>query len=128
MTMIIANQKLIKTSAIATMLMTTIVLGACQSTPSSPVIQRANSIYETTGVADTKIKAQQNALASAKSTCRTKQVIVVDDKVTYNGILDERTGRMVGQVGAVVGSIFGTGSTDLSREDDYEYKINFRCQ
>ena len=128
MTMIIANQKLIKTSAIATMLMTTMVLGACQSTPSSPVIQRANSIYETTGVADTKIKAQQNALASAKSTCRTKQVIVVEDKVTYNGILDERTGRMVGQVGAVVGSIFGTGSTDLSREDDYEYKINFRCQ
>ena len=126
--MIIANQKLIKTSAIATMLMTTMVLGACQSTPSSPVIQRANSIYETTGVADTKIKAQQNALASAKSTCRTKQVIVVDDKVTYNGILDERTGRMVGQVGAVVGSIFGTGSTDLSREDDYEFKINFRCQ
>ena len=126
--MIIANQKLIKTSAIATMLMTTMVLGACQSTPSSPVIQRANSIYETTGVDDTKIKAQQNALASAKSTCRTKQVIVVEDKVTYNGILDERTGRMVGQVGAVVGSIFGTGSTDLSREDDYEYKINFRCQ
>ena len=126
--MIIANQKLIKTSAIATMLMTTIVLGACQSTPSSPVIQRANSIYETTGVADTKIKAQQNALASAKSTCRTKQVIIVEDKVTYNGILDERTGRMVGQVGAVVGSIFDTGSTDLSREDDYEYKINFRCQ
>ena len=128
MSMIFANQKLIKTSAIATMLMTTIVLGACQSTPSSPVIQRANSIYETTGVADTKIKAQQNALASAKSTCRTKQVIIVEDKVTYNGILDERTGRMVGQVGAVVGSIFGTGSTDLSREDDYEYKINFRCQ
>ena len=126
--MIIANQKLIKTSAIATMLMTTMVLGACQSTPSSPVIQRANSIYETTGVDDTKIKAQQNALASAKSTCRTKQVIIVEDKVTYNGILDERTGRMVGQVGAVVGSIFGTGSTDLSREDDYEYKINFRCQ
>ena len=126
--MITANQKFIKTSAVATMLMATMVLGACQSTPSSPVIQRANSIYETTGVADTKVKAQQNALTSAKSTCRTKQVIVVEDKVSYNGILDERTGRMVGQVGAVVGSIFGTGSTDLSREDDYEYKINFRCQ
>ena len=126
--MIIANQKLIKTSATATMLMATMVLSACQSTPSSPVIQRANSIYETTGLGDTKVKAQQNALTSAKSTCRTKQVIVVEDKVTYNGILDERTGRMVGQVGAVVGSIFGTGSTDLSREDDYEYKINFRCQ
>ena len=126
--MIIANQKLIKTSAIATMLMTTMVLGACQSTPSSPVIQRANSIYETTGIADTKVKAQQNAIDSAQKTCRNKQVIIVDDKVKYNGILNEQTGRMIGQAGAVIGSIFGTGSPDLSRKDDYEYMINFRCQ
>ncbi|WP_058368596.1 hypothetical protein [Psychrobacter sp. ENNN9_III] len=105
-----------------------LALSACQSTPSSPVIQRANSIYETTGIADTKVKAQQNAIDSAQKTCKSKQVIIVDDKVTYNGILDERTGRMVGQAGAVIGSIFGTGTPDLSRSDDYEYKINFRCQ
>lgn len=105
-----------------------LTLSACQSTPSSPVIQRANSIYETTGIADTKVKAQQNAIDSAQKTCKSKQVIIVDDKVTYNGILDERTGRMVGQAGAVIGSIFGTGTPDLSRSDDYEYKINFRCQ
>lgn len=42
--------------------------------------------------------------------------------------LDENTGRMIGQVGAVVGSIFGTGSPNLSRDDDYEYMIKFRCQ
>lgn len=117
-----------KTATITATLATALALSACQSTPSSPVIQRANSIYETTGIADSKIKAQQNALDSAKSTCRSKQVIIVDDKVTYNGILDERAGRMVGQAGAVLGSIFGTGSPDLSRDDDYEYKINFRCQ
>lgn len=118
------NKTILLTATVTAVL----ALSACQSTPSSPVIQRANSIYETTGIADTKIKAQQNAIDSAQKTCKSKQVIIVDDKVTYNGILDERTGRMVGQAGAVIGSIFGTGTPDLSRSDDYEYKINFRCQ
>ncbi|MDN3441133.1 hypothetical protein QL898_05770 [Psychrobacter sp. APC 3279] len=117
-----------KTASLGAILAGALVLSACQSTPSSPVIQRANSIYETTGIADTKVKAQQNAIDSAQKTCRSKQVIIVDDNVKYNGILNERTGRMVGQVGAVVGSIFGTGTPDLSRSDDYEYTINFRCQ
>ncbi|MGE6391747.1 hypothetical protein [Psychrobacter sp. KCTC 72983] len=117
-----------KTASLGAILAGALVLSACQSTPSSPVIQRANSIYETTGIADTKVKAQQNAIDSAQKTCRSKQVIIVDDNVKYNGILNERTGRMVGQVGSVVGSIFGTGTPDLSRNDDYEYKINFRCQ
>ncbi len=117
-----------KTATLTATLAAALALSACQSTPSSPVIQRANSIYETTGIADTKVKAQQNAIDSAQKTCRSKQVIIVDDKVTYNGVLDERTGRMVGQAGAVIGSIFGTGTPDLSRNDDYEYKINFRCQ
>ena len=117
-----------KTASLGAILAGALALSACQSTPSSPVIQRANSIYETTGIADTKVKAQQNAIDSAQNTCRSKQVIIVDDNVKYNGILNERTGRMVGQVGSVVGSIFGTGTPDLSRNDDYEYKINFRCQ
>lgn len=117
-----------KTASLGAILASALVLSACQSTPSSPVIQRANSIYETTGIAETKVKAQQNAIDSAQKTCRSKQVIIVDDNVKYNGILNERTGRMVGQVGSVVGSIFGTGTPDLSRDDDYEYTINFRCQ
>lgn len=117
-----------KTASLGAILAGALVLSACQSTPSSPVIQRANSIYETTGIADTKVKAQQNAIDSAQKTCRSKQVIIVDDNVKYNGILNERTGRMVGQVGSVVGSIFGTGTPDLSRDDDYEYTISFRCQ
>ncbi len=117
-----------KTATLTATLVAALALSACQSTPSSPVIQRADATFETTGIAETKVKAQQNALDSAQKTCRSKQVIIVNDTVKYNGILDERTGRMVGQVGAVVGSIFGTGSPDLSRSDDYEYTINFRCQ
>ena len=117
-----------KTATLTATLAAALALSACQSTPSSPVIQRANSIYETTGIAESKVKAQQNAIISAQKTCGSKQVIIVDDKVKYNGILNEQTGRMVGQAGAVIGSIFGTGTPDLSRKDDYEYMINFRCQ
>lgn len=117
-----------KTATLTATLAAALALSACQSTPSSPVIQRANSIYETTGIGVTKVKAQQNAIDSADKTCRGKQVIIVEDKVKYNGILNERTGRMIGQMGSVVGSVLGTGSPDLSRNDDYEYTINFRCQ
>ena len=87
-----------KTVTLTATLAAALALSACQSTPSSPGIQRANSVYETTGIADTKVKAQQNAIDSAQKTCRSKQVIIVNDTVKYNGILDERTGRMVGQV------------------------------
>ena len=117
-----------KTTTLTATLAAALALSACQSTPSSPVIQRTNSLYETTGIADTKVKAQQNAINSAQKTCGNKQVIIVEDNVKYNGILNEQTGRMIGQAGAVIGSIFGTGSPDLSRKDDYEYMINFRCQ
>ncbi|WP_367108573.1 hypothetical protein [uncultured Psychrobacter sp.] len=118
-----------KTMTLTATLAAALALSACQSTPtSSPVIQRANATYETTGIGATKIQAQQNAIDSANKTCRSKQVIVLNDKTTFNGILNERTGRMVGQMGAIVGSVLGTDSPELSRDDDYEYTINFRCQ
>ena len=48
-----------KTATLTATLASALALSACQSTPSSPVIQRANSIYETTGIAESKVKAQQ---------------------------------------------------------------------
>ena len=52
-----------KTATLTATLAAALALSACQSTSTtSPVIQRANSTYETTGVSSTKIKAQQNAL------------------------------------------------------------------
>ena len=113
------------TVTVSATLAVALILSACQSTSTtSPVIQRANSTYETTGVSSTKIKAQQNALDSAKKTCGSRQVIVVNDTTKYNGILGERTGRVIGQIGG----IFGKTPTDTARNDDYEYMINFRCQ
>lgn len=106
----------------------TLGLSACQSTPTAPVMQRANSTYETTGLGKTKVQAQQNALTSAKKTCGIRQPIVITDTVKFNGVLDERTGRMVEQAGSVIGAVLGTRTPNLSRDDDYEYTINFRCQ
>lgn len=103
-------------------------LSACQTTPTAPVMQRANSTYETTGLGKTKVQAQQNALTSAKKTCGIRQPIVITDNVKFNGVLDERTGRMVEQAGSVIGAVLGTRTPNLSRDDDYEYTINFRCQ
>lgn len=48
--------------------------------------------------------------------------------MVYNGIIDERAGRMIEQGIGVVGKVLGTGSVDLSRDDDYEYTMNFKCQ
>lgn len=103
-------------------------LSACQTTPTSPVMQRPNSTYETTGLGKTKQQAQQNALNSAKKSCGIRQPIILTNNVKYNGMLDERTGRMVEQVGSVVGAVFGSKTPNLNRDDDYEYSITFRCQ
>lgn len=117
-----------KTMTLSTTLAATLALSACQTTPTSPVMQRADATYETTGLGTTKVAAQQNAINAADKTCGRKQVIVLDNKVTYNGVLNERAGRMIGQMGSIVGSVLGNSTPDMSRDDDYEYMINFRCQ
>lgn len=106
----------------------TLFLTACQSTPAPPVVHRPNNILETTAIGKTKIAAQRTAFNYAKRQCGSKTAVVVADKVKYNGVLDEKTGRMVDQVGTVIGGILGTGSPNVARDDDYEYTISFRCQ
>ena len=52
-----------KTAAFGATLAAALALSACQSAPSSPVIQRTNATYETTGIADTKVKITAATLA-----------------------------------------------------------------
>lgn len=101
---------------------------ACQSTPSLPVIARADNSFEITGLGETKVKAQALALESAKQQCRHKTPIIISDTTTYNGIVDEKMGRVLEQGVNVIGAVLGTATPDLSRDDDYEYHIKFRCQ
>ncbi|MCC3344321.1 hypothetical protein [Psychrobacter sanguinis] len=121
-------QKLTKLTTLGLLASAAIGLTACQSTLTAPVIQRADSTYETTGLGKTKIQAQENALASAKKTCGSRQAVIVKDEVRYNGVFNEKTGRMIDQMGSIAGAVLGTGSPNLSRDDDFEYDISFRCQ
>ena len=121
-------QKLTKFTTLGLLASAAIGLTACQSTPTAPVIQRADSTYETTGLGKTKIQAQENALASAKKTCGSRQAVIVKDEVRYNGVFNEKTGRMIDQMGSIACAVLGTGSPNLSRDDDFEYDISFRCQ
>lgn len=105
------------------------LLSACASTQSiSPVIARADATFETTGIGKTKLIAQENALDAAKKQCGIRTPVIVKDSTTYNGVMDERTGRIIEQGISVMGAIFGTASPKLSRDDDYEYNISFKCQ
>lgn len=124
----LAWQKMTKLTSLGLLASAVIGLSACQSTPTAPVIQRADSTFETTGIGKTKVQAQENALASAKKTCGMRQAVIVKDELKYNGMFDQRTGRMIDQAGAIAGIVLGTGKPNLSRDDDYEYNISFRCQ
>lgn len=103
-------------------------LTACQSTPSVPVIARADNTFEITGLGATKSKAQASALDDAKKYCGMKTPIVITDNITYNGVIDEKMGRVLEQGVGVIGAVLGTKTPNLSRDDDYEYQIKFRCQ
>lgn len=103
-------------------------LVACQSTPTAPVLTRADNTYETTGLGESKVKAQRAALESAQKQCGSKTPIILNDTTTYNGVIDEKMGRVIEQGVGVVGAVLGKPIPDLGRNDDYEYQIKFKCQ
>lgn len=114
---------------LALMLVAAAVLTACASTSdTSPVITRQDGTKETTRLGSTKAKAQQAAITAANKQCGNKSVIVLSDSSTYNGVLDEKTGRMIEQGVGVVSAVFGKATPNLSRNDDYEYTIKFQCR
>ena len=105
----------------------TLTLSACQSTPSTlPVIQRPNNVFETTGLGKTKTIARSKAISIATQQCRGKSPIVLTDTYQYNGVLDEGMGRVADQAMGVIGGLLGSKQT-ISRDDDYEYTLTFRC-
>lgn len=118
------NKLALSTATVALLL----ILTACQSTPNTPVIARADGTLETTGLGKTKTDAQTSALKSAKAQCGYKTPIVISDSTTYHGVMDEKLGRAVEQSVKIVGGVLGMGTPDIGRDDDYEYLIKFKCQ
>lgn len=115
-------KKIIALSAFA------VVLTACQSVPTAPVIARADQSFETTGLGKTKPEATEHALASAKKQCGLRTPIVIKDSLKYNGVLSEQTDRLIDKGVNILGAVIGNKLPNLADDDAYEYTINFKCQ
>lgn len=115
-------KKIIALSAFA------VALTACQSVPTAPVVARADQTFETTGLGKTKAEATENALASAKKQCGLKSPIVIKDSHTYNGVLDEKTDKLINKGVGIFGVLTGNKVPSLSSDDSHEYAISFKCQ
>ncbi len=112
-------------------LLAALTLTACATTPKNPlVLARADNSYETIGQGKTRTQALSQALDNARSTCRSQQPIIQNEQTRYQGVISEQTGRVIEQVGTVVGAI--TGQRDLggrlARDDDYEVTLKFTCR
>lgn len=113
------------------LLLTSLVISGCATAPldSTTVIQRENNQFEVTGLGKTKVLATNNAVTSANKFCKGKNTVVVNQQVKYNGVVEEKTGRMIDQAAGVIGVLLGGGKTpSMSRDDDYEVNLQFYCQ
>lgn len=104
-----------------------LLLTACATSLPANVIPRENNLYETTAMGNSRFVAQQNALKNAEKTCHFKKLVVIEDNTTYNGVVDEQTGKILEQVSSVANVIFDTKLPKVARDDDYTAFMRFRC-
>lgn len=106
-----------------------LLLAACATTPNPLVIPRENNQYDTVGMGKTRVIALNQAMQSVNATCRGKggNPVVINDETKYNGVVSEETGRLIERVGSAVGAIAGIASPNMSRDDDYQVTVHFRC-
>lgn len=107
-----------------------LMLTACTTMPNATnAIQRENNQFEVTGLGKSSTLAMNNAISAANKTCRNSSPVVVNEKPKYNGIGDEKTGRLIEQAASVVGVLTGSkNSKGISRDDDYEMTLTFYCK
>lgn len=107
-----------------------LLLAGCNTMPSnsSTVIQRENNQFDVTGIGASQLIAQNNAAAAANKSCKNSSAVVVNQQVKYNGVVDEKTGRVIDQAAGVVGILTGTKATKISRDDDYQVTLTFYCK
>lgn len=118
--------------AVMGLTLTTLILSACASQPTSSLaIQNINNEYEVTGLGKSQVIAKNNAIVAAKNTCGGKaQPILINEQSSYNGafkgVVNEKTGQVIQAAADVLGGLAGK-STGLSRDDDYQTTLTFKC-
>lgn len=107
-----------------------LLLAGCNTTPTntSAVIQRENSQFEVTGLGASQLAAQNAAAAAANKSCKNSSAVVVNQQSKYNGVVDEKTGRVIDQAAGVVSILTGTKTSKISRDDDYQVTLTFYCK
>lgn len=119
--------KLTKFTTLGLLASAAIGLTACQSTLPRQSFSVQIQLMKPLAQVKTKIQVhKKNALASTKPV-RVKP-LSLKTKCDIIGAFNEKTGRMIDQMGSIAGAVLGTGSPNLSRDDDFEYDISFRCQ
>jgi PBP1b-binding outer membrane lipoprotein LpoB len=118
------------TKTLSGLVLATMLLSGCATAPvnSTTVIQRENNQFEVIGLGKTKTLAMNNAVNSANKFCKNKNTIVASEQVKYNGVVEEKTGRMIDQAAGVIGVLMGGKTPTVSRDDDYEVALKFYCQ
>lgn len=111
---------------------TALVLSACASQPTTSLaIQNINNEYEVTGLGKSQVIAKNNAITAANKTCGSKAApILVNEKSSYNGafkgVVNEKTGQVIQAAADMIGGLAGK-SAGLSRDDDYQTVLTFKC-
>ncbi|WP_297423175.1 hypothetical protein [uncultured Acinetobacter sp.] len=111
---------------------TALVLSACASQPTTSLaIQNINNEYEVMGLGKSQVIAKNNAITAANKTCGSKAApILVNEKSSYNGafkgVVNEKTGQVIQAAADMIGGLAGK-SAGLSRDDDYQTVLTFKC-
>lgn len=122
-----------KMMTLASLITASLLLTACATSPSNSLaIQKENNQYEVTGLGKSQIIAKNNAISAANKTCGKKaSPVVTDEKTNYNGalkgVVDEQTGQLIQAAANVLGNLSGKNA-GLSKDDDYQSVLTFRCQ
>lgn len=104
-------------------------LVGCQTTETTTLaMQKENNQYQITGIGKDKLTAQNNAVKAAQKTCsRGTSPVVTNEAVQYNGVVDEKTGKMINQAGTIAGVFLGK-DVNISQDTDYQVTLDFYCK
>lgn len=106
-----------------------VALVGCQTTETTTLaMQKENNQYQITGIGKDKLTAQNNAVKAAQKTCsRGTLPVVTNEAVQYNGVVDEKTGKMINQAGTIAGVFLGK-DVNISQDTDYQVTLDFYCK
>ncbi len=82
-------------------------------------------------------KAEDEAFKSAQKYCKSKKVVVLNEKTEYRGTMDEKQRNLIRKVSKTVWGLSKTGSPVettgkagqiMTSDRDYHTEITFKCQ